>query len=252
LVLSVSWGASRAITFLPDSGNPDAADDEYSIAVDAARAFTPPGFLLPALLHELTHVVDPRFEEDTREKQEAPRKRSAQEEYALASEQRAFTAMWIDELTREMKRGTFADVKTFIEMTAGLSEEFRAFLTYGPTGVREQVAYHFRKMSEAVTTRDPFFLGSALSAYQRKHDVADDALAALLRCAPSVLTGLRLCRRPGTSEDRTAEEDISDISRRWGVDASMLTQIMAEPASRLTPPAGPAAGLGLGPTRRLA
>jgi hypothetical protein len=61
---------------------------------------------------------------------------------------------------------------------------------------------------------DPFFLGSALAAYQRRHGLDDDGLAAVLGCAPDVLTQLRLCRRPGAAEPgRTAERDVAQ--RRW-------------------------------------
>jgi len=66
----------------------------------------------------------------------------------------------------------------------------------------------------ARVSADPFFLGSALAAYQRRHGLDDDGLAAVLGCAPDVLTQLRLCRRPGAAEPgRTAERDVAQ--RRW-------------------------------------
>jgi hypothetical protein len=40
------------------------------------------------------------------------------------------------------------------------------------------------------------------------------------RARPAVLTGLRLCRRPGLDElERTAEQDCVEIVGRFGVDA---------------------------------
>jgi hypothetical protein len=38
-----------------------------------------------------------------------------------------------------------------------------------------------------------------------------------------------LCRRPGTAElDRTAEEDVEEIARRFAVDAAALARIVEE------------------------
>jgi len=72
---------------------------------------------------------------------------------------------------------------------------------------------------------DPFFLASALGAYQWRHALDDAALAALLGCAPAALTGLRLCRRPGTAGPAwTAEEDVADLAERFGTDAAGLRQ----------------------------
>jgi hypothetical protein len=67
---------------------------------------------------------------------------------------------------------------------------------------------------------DPFFLASALAAYQQRHGLDDAALAAELGCAPAVLTSRRLCRCPSAAEpDRTAAQEVADIARRFGVDA---------------------------------
>jgi hypothetical protein len=86
---------------------------------------------------------------------------------------------------------------------------------------------------------DPFFLASALAAYQRRHGLDDAALAKVLGCAPTVLTDLRLCRRPGAAEPaRTAAEDMASIARRFGLDAAVLGRVVAEAApgrSRVIP-----------------
>jgi hypothetical protein len=43
------------------------------------------------------------------------------------------------------------------------------------------------------------------------------------------VVALRLCRRPGAVEpDRTANEDVQEIARRFAVDAAALARIVAE------------------------
>jgi hypothetical protein len=43
----------------------------------------------------------------------------------------------------------------------------------------------------------------------------------------AVLTSLRLCRRPGAAEpERTADQDIADIARRFNLDAVALRRIV--------------------------
>jgi hypothetical protein len=78
---------------------------------------------------------------------------------------------------------------------------------------------------------EPFFLGSALAAYQRRHGLDDDGLAAVLGCDPAVLAQLRLCRRPGAAEPTsTAEGDVARIAARFGLDAVALFWIVQETA----------------------
>jgi hypothetical protein len=70
---------------------------------------------------------------------------------------------------------------------------------------------------------DRFFLASALADYQRRHGLDDAALARELGCDPAALTLLRLCRRPGAAEPgRPTEQDVTDISERFGIDAAAL------------------------------
>jgi hypothetical protein len=80
---------------------------------------------------------------------------------------------------------------------------------------------------------DPFFLGSLLADYQRRHGLDEPALAALLRCSVAALASVRLCRKPGAAEPhRTAGQDIEDICRRFGCDAAALRRVVAEAGSR--------------------
>jgi hypothetical protein len=90
----------------------------------------------------------------------------------------------------------------------------------------------------ARATADPFFLGWALTAYQRRHNLDD---AALLGCAPDALTMRRLCRRLGAAAPaRTAADDVAAIAGRFQIDAAALGRIVegAPPAAAngQTPP----------------
>ena len=60
---------------------------------------------------------------------------------------------------------------------------------------------------------NPYFFGSVLAAYQRRHQLDDAGLAVRLGCDVAVLTHLRLCRRPGTATGWTAAEDVAVIAR---------------------------------------
>ncbi len=76
---------------------------------------------------------------------------------------------------------------------------------------------------------DPWFLGWALAAYQRRRGLDDAALAAELGCVPDVLVLLRLCRRPGTGEPgRTLQGDVEEIARRFAVEPAVLARIVKE------------------------
>jgi hypothetical protein len=81
----------------------------------------------------------------------------------------------------------------------------------------------------ARVTGDPYFFASTVAAYQRRHNLEDMALAALLGCTPDVLTHLRLCRRPGAAPpDWTAEADILAIVGRFGCDAVALQRVLED------------------------
>jgi hypothetical protein len=83
----------------------------------------------------------------------------------------------------------------------------------------------------ARASRDPFFLGWALAAHQRRHGLDDAALAAVLGCPLDMLTSLRLCRRPGAAEPtRSAEQDVRAIAGHFGIDAPALRRVVEEVA----------------------
>jgi hypothetical protein len=85
-----------------------------------------------------------------------------------------------------------------------------------------------RRMAEHASA-DPFFLGWALAAYQRRHGLDDAALARQLGANDSaVVVALRLCRRPGNEPGRTEAEDVATIAERFGIDPAALAGVVRE------------------------
>ena len=77
----------------------------------------------------------------------------------------------------------------------------------------------------ARASADPWFFGSVLAGYQRRHQLDDAGLAAVLGCDVDTLTHLRLCRRPGLAVGWTVEEDLRTIAAACGIDPTALGQI---------------------------
>jgi hypothetical protein len=70
----------------------------YTILLDRnklGQGFDP---VAPAILHELVHTVDPYFDRDWETRQNQQAVRTSVSDYRFASEQRAFSAMWTDDL----------------------------------------------------------------------------------------------------------------------------------------------------------
>jgi hypothetical protein len=98
-----------------------------------------------------------------------------------------------------------------------------------------------RRLAERAAA-DPWFLGSVLATYQQRHGLDDAALAGELGANDTaVVVALRLCRRPGIVPERTAEDDIEEIARRFGVSAAALARVVEAAAGEAGPPraAGP-------------
>lgn len=74
---------------------------------------------------------------------------------------------------------------------------------------------------------NPLFFAWTLASYQRAHNLDDAALCALLGCTPATLTDLRLCRRPGAADSKTADEDVARIAGAFNVNPDVLRQIAA-------------------------
>lgn len=73
----------------------------------------------------------------------------------------------------------------------------------------------------AKASRDSFFLGFALAAYQSRTGTTDADLARLLCCTVPQLAGVRLCRTPAT------DEDVRRIAAKWVLSESGLRETLA-------------------------
>jgi hypothetical protein len=142
------WIRPAGMTYPPGKGHPEAEPDEYTVLVNTANPRAR-ALLLPILLHELTHVVDPCFLEDlsfiaTLETDDSAGR------YDLRSEQRAFTAMWISDLRDAIAAGTFRGVGAWLIILQGLSPEFEGFVGHAQLGrphLYQQIRDHIDKMA---------------------------------------------------------------------------------------------------------
>jgi hypothetical protein len=142
---------AAAFTCLPDA--PDKAGvliappGYYSIHIERTGTYAAKE-LLATLLHEVTHVVDPAFVTDTMSKKSWPPAwlADAHRHYALASEQRAFTAMWMEELREYLASGVSPDIDAFLQRLMGISWEFAGFITHCPH-LHSQISDHFIAMA---------------------------------------------------------------------------------------------------------
>src|SRR5579871_3708494 len=79
-----------------------------------------------------------------------------------------------------------------------------------------QAMNHIEQLAQRLAD-DPFFLAAALHRFAASAGLDDSALAVRLRCAPEVLTLLRLCRMP-RSESPAFGRDVDTIAARFGLD----------------------------------
>lgn len=76
-------------------------------------------------------------------------------------------------------------------------------------------------------SNNPTFFAWSLANYAREHNLDDAALCAKLGCTQTTLLDLRLCRRPGAAESKTAAEDVERIASAFGVNLDALRQVVA-------------------------
>ena len=73
--------------------------------------------IMPILLHELTHAVDPAFDDDNARRETEPERFTTSEsQYSLLSEQRAFAAMWTNDLREDIKAGRYRNAGVAINV----------------------------------------------------------------------------------------------------------------------------------------
>jgi hypothetical protein len=125
----------------------------FSVLIDREAAFTP-RTLLAAILHEVTHVIDPCFLEDCEAKKTWPEGwgRDPYRLYRLHSEQRAFTAMWIEEIREWLQEKATFDSVVFIRQMTSTSREFRGFVENN-SDLHSQIIDHISQMATELRSR---------------------------------------------------------------------------------------------------
>jgi hypothetical protein len=132
-------------------------EEGYTIILNREKIDLQRDLLLVILLHEMTHAVDPCFDEDVKKEKENP---AAFQDwtglYGLASELRAFAAMWTDNLREDIERDEYRNPGVSLHLYRHRSHEFDGFYTHGPSirhDLVEQLTYHFRKIAEDLNRR---------------------------------------------------------------------------------------------------
>jgi hypothetical protein len=108
--------------------------------------------MIPILLHELTHAVDPYFDQDIRRQEEEGHLTQPLDLYGLPSEQRAFSAMWTEDLREELAQGQFRSPDASVLLYRRRSPEFDGFLKFRPD-LLEQTKEHFWRIVEDLRRR---------------------------------------------------------------------------------------------------
>ena len=128
--------------------------DGYTIAING-RKVRSTDELMRTLLHELVHCVDPEFDKDFGRLNQTGGPRTplvAVELYRLPSEQRAFPAMWIQDLRDDMDRGLYRNPSLSIARYCLQSPEFQGYWDYTPD-LAQQTEEHFRRMVKDLKVR---------------------------------------------------------------------------------------------------
>jgi hypothetical protein len=115
--------------------------------------------LIHILLHELTHAVDPEFDRDFQNLNPEGRPSlplTSEQQYYLASEQRAFTAMWTENLRQDVDQDLYRSPGASILIYRHRSEEFDNY--YGHCQLHrhdlmDQTKDHFRRIVEDLKRR---------------------------------------------------------------------------------------------------
>lgn len=77
-------------------------------------------------------------------------------------------------------------------------------------------------------SRDPFFLGWWLSAYESIRQVDSAGLASHLRCSGDAITRLALCKAPLLDEADAFRRDVKRIAAFVGADAVRIAGLLKE------------------------
>jgi len=127
----------------------------YTIALNASMINPALDSLLAIILHELTHALDPECDKDIQMQNPATGIRvilSSMQQYDLASERRAFSAMWTADLAQDILDGTYHDPDDAITRYCLRATEFAAFVQYTHHLHQERLE-HFSKIVDALKSR---------------------------------------------------------------------------------------------------
>jgi hypothetical protein len=130
----------------------------YTVVVNS-EMIDRPDSLTPVLLHELTHALDPCFDDDFHMFNPPGAqgvRLTSEEQYDLSSEQRAFSAMWTEDLRIDLERGQYRNPGASALLYRQRSHEFDGFWCYGQLRkpeLMQQTKEHFRQIIEDLRRR---------------------------------------------------------------------------------------------------
>jgi hypothetical protein len=129
--------------------------DGFTIFINRGMIAEPQELRL-VLLHEITHAVDQCFVEDVHRQEAEGRLTDSADLYDLPSEQRAFTAMWTENLREDLVSGKYRNAGATINIYKVRSAEFNGFVGHcqlGREALLNQTTHHIRRIAEALQQR---------------------------------------------------------------------------------------------------
>jgi hypothetical protein len=128
--------------------------DGYTIVLDPTKLEPTVKDVTLAMLHEMTHVVDPQHDADCELRANNPSSyKTSQDQYELDSEQRAFSAMWSWHLRERIRAGVEINGKQAVATFRAMDYYFRGFLDDGDEEIWEQTAEHFQRTIDDLKRR---------------------------------------------------------------------------------------------------
>jgi hypothetical protein len=129
----------------------------WTVALDPSQLEPREDFIIAVLLHELTHVVDPKHDQDCATRAANPEShRRPEEQYAYESEQRAFAAMWSWHLREAVKHCQRVDPREAMEALEQKDAYFGGFLAFARLRRRDLVTQtedHIRQIIDDLRAR---------------------------------------------------------------------------------------------------
>src|SRR5262249_12166304 len=144
----------------------DVTEEGYTIVLNREKINPQCDPLMPILLHEVTHALDPRFDEDMKVREEHPDEfKDWKVQYGLASELRAFAAMWTEDLREDLERDQYQNPGASLLQFRQRSDEFNGFYAYGLFAKHDLIAEledHVSKIVEDLTEMLASMMGNGV------------------------------------------------------------------------------------------